>query len=212
MEQDPSSSSHDLRTEAQLRAVYGKASPTIRDKALPRMDAHVRRFISLSPFFCIGTGRPGMLADVSPRGGEPGFVQVLDDTHLAFPDRPGNNRLDTLTNIVHAPAVGLLFFIPGIEEMLRINGLATVTTDPALLERFTEDGRRARSVVRVEAREVYLHCTKALKRAELWNPEKQVPREALPTFGQMVRDQYGIKLPAAVLDFGLRQDARRNLY
>ena len=96
--------------------------------------------------------------------------------------------------------------------MLRINGLATVTIDPALLERFTEDGRRARSVVRVEAREVYLHCTKALKRAELWNPERQVPREALPTFGQMVRDQYGIKLPAAVLDFGLRQDARRNLY
>ena len=195
-----------------LRALYDPVRERSSKKEIPQLDAHARCFIGLSPFMVIGSGDALHGMDTSPRGGAPGFVRAPDAHTLLIPDAPGNNRLDTLTNIVHAPAVGLLFFIPGIEEMLRINGLATVTTDPALLERFTEDGRRARSVVRVEAREVYLHCTKALKRAELWNPERRVPREALPTFGQMVRDQYGIKLPAAVLDFGLRQDARRNLY
>jgi PPOX class probable FMN-dependent enzyme len=201
-----------LATDEALRQVYGQPSAGIRDKALPRMDGNVRAFIALSPFFCIGTGRPDALADVSPRGGEPGFVHVLDETTLAFPDRPGNNRLDTLTNLVHAPAVGLLFFVPGFEEMLRINGVASITIDEDLMQRFIQDGKRPRSVIVVETREVYLHCTKALKRAELWNPAKHVPRSALPSFGQMLREQYRIPLPAAVLDFGLRRDAKRNLY
>lgn len=201
-----------LRTEAELRAVYGEASPAIRDKALPRMDEHVRAFVALSPFFCIGTGRPDALGDVSPRGGTPGCVHVLDDTTLAFADRPGNNRLDTLTNLIHAPAVGLLFFVPGFEEMLRINGRAAITIDEGLMARFTQDGKKPRSVIVVETLEVYLHCTKALKRAELWDPDRKVPRSALPSFGQMLREQYRIPIPAAVLDFGLRRNARRNLY
>lgn len=201
-----------LRTEAELREVYGEASAAIRDKALPRMDDHVRAFIALSPFFCIGTGQADAMGDVSPRGGEPGFVHVLDDTTLAFPDRPGNNRLDTLTNLIHAPAVGLLFFVPGFEEMLRINGRASITVDEELMTRFTENGKRPRSVIVIETLEVYLHCTKALKRAELWNPARQVPRSAMPSFGQMLREQYRIPIPAAVLDFGLRRDAKRNLY
>jgi hypothetical protein len=202
----------ELRTEAALRTVYATPPRAVRDKALDHIDVHARSFIALSPFVCIGSSRPDGLADVSPRGGEPGFIHVLDDKRLALPDRPGNNRLDTLTNIVQAPAVGLLFFVPGIEEMLRVNGLAAITTDEQLMARFIVDGKRPRSVIVIEAREVYLHCTKALKRADLWNPSRHVPRTALPSFGQMIRDQLKTFIPARVIDFALRQDAKRNLY
>ena len=109
-----------IETEEALRAVYAKPATAVREKVLPRLDKHSRRFLELSPFFCIGSTQPDGLGDVSPRGGEPGFVHPLDDTHIAFPDRPGNNRLDTLTNMLHQPAVGLLFFLPGVDEMLRI--------------------------------------------------------------------------------------------
>src|SRR5262245_58481892 len=135
----------ELRTEVALRTVYAMPSKAVRDKALDHIDEHGRSFIALSPFVCIGSSRPDGLADVSPRGGEPGFIHVLDEKRLALPDRPGNNRLDTLTNIVHAPAVGLLFFVPGFEEMLRVNGLAAVTTEEQLMARFIADGKRPRS-------------------------------------------------------------------
>ncbi|MEJ0025036.1 MAG: pyridoxamine 5'-phosphate oxidase family protein [Rhizomicrobium sp.] len=203
---------HELRSEADLRTTYAEPSQGARDKALDHVDVHARAFIALSPFFCIGSSRPDDLADVSPRGGEPGFVHVLDAKRLAFPDRPGNNRLDTLTNIVRAPAVGLLFFIPGFDEMLRINGLATVSTAEDLMARFVVEGKRPRSVVVVAVRESYLHCTKALRRSDLWNPGKRVPRSALPSFGQMVKDQLKSIVPAKIIDFALDQDARKNLY
>lgn len=198
--------------EADLRTAYGEATEDIRNKALRSIDRHARRFIELSPFMCIGSSRPNDLPDVSPRGGEPGFVHVLDDTHLAFPDRPGNNRLDTLTNIMHAPAVGLLFFVPGVDEMLRINGRATLTRRPDLMHRFTHDGKPPRAVIVVEALEVYLHCAKALKRADLWNPEKRIARSALPTYGQMIKDQYRPPVPTDVIDKRLDEDAAENLY
>lgn len=201
-----------LDSEDALRGVYAKPARAVLDKTLDRLDEHACRIIALSPFFCIGSSRPDALADVSPRGGEPGFVHVLDETRLAFPDRPGNNRLDTLTNIVHAPAVGLLFFVPGMDEMLRVNGLASVSVDEALMARFVVDGKRPRSVTVVRVREVYLHCSKALKRADLWNPDKRVDRATLPTLGQMFRDQVKTVIPARVIDFALKQDAKRNLY
>jgi len=203
---------NDLESETALRGVYAKPPAAVVDKTMDRFDAHARSFIALSPFFCIGSSRPGALADVSPRGGEPGFAHVLDDFHLAFPDRPGNNRLDTLTNVVHEPGVGLLFFIPGIDEMLRVNGVARVSVDESLMQRFVVQDKRPRSVVVVQAREVYLHCSKALKRADLWNPDKRVPRSALPTLGQMFRDQVKTIFPAKLIDFALKQDAKRNLY
>lgn len=148
----------ELANEDDLRTVYPKPSDGAVNKQFDRLDPHSRRFVELSPFLCIGTSRPDGLADVSPRGGEPGFVHVLDDRHLAMPDRPGNNRLDTLTNITHAPAVGLLFFIPGFDEMLRINGLARVVTTPELMARFTAGDKPPRSVTVVEVKEVYFHC------------------------------------------------------
>lgn len=201
-----------IQSEQDLRASYGDATEDIRDKALRSLDCHARRFIELSPFMCIGSSRPGDLADVSPRGGEPGFVHVLDDTHIAFPDRPGNNRLDTLTNIMHSPAVGLLFFVPGVNEMLRVNGRASVTCRADLMQRFVYNGKPPRSVIVVETVEVYLHCAKALKRAELWNPAKQIVRSNLPTYGQMIKDQYRLPVTAAVIDTRLKEDASENLY
>ncbi len=201
-----------LADEKALRQVYAEPSRQVIDKAFPFLDKHSRRFIELSPFFCIGSSRPDGLGDVSPRGGEPGFVHVLDDVRLAFPDRPGNNRLDTLTNVTLNPAVGLLFFLPGVEEMLRLNGLAEVTTREDLMERFTHEGKRPRSVVVIEAKEVYFHCSKALKRSDLWNPDKRLPKGAFPTLGQIARDQFKTIIPAKVIDFALGQDAKKNLY
>lgn len=198
--------------ETALRTVYPKVSKPIRDKAIDYLDDFALTFLSLSPFFCIGTSRPDSLADVSPRGGEPGFVHALDSKRLAFPDRPGNNRLDTLTNVMHAPAVGLLFFIPGIDETLRINGTATVSVHEDLMSRFVMDGKRPRSVIVVDVVEVYLHCSKALKRSDLWNPDKRVARTRLPTWGEMLRNQGRAFVPAKLIDLVIGQDAKRNLY
>jgi PPOX class probable FMN-dependent enzyme len=201
-----------LKSETDLRTVYPQPGDGAVQKQLASLDPHSRRFIELSPFLCIGTSRPDGLADVSPRGGEPGFVHVLDETHLAMPDRPGNNRLDTLTNVAHSPAVGLLFFLPGFDEMLRVNGIAVTTTAPELMARFTVDGKPPRSVMTIEVKEVYLHCTKALKRSELWNTDRHVPRAVLPSFGQMLRDQMKLAVPAEAIDGALRKDERENLY
>lgn len=198
--------------EAALRTVYPQVSKPVRDKAIDYLDDFALKFIALSPFFCVGSSRPDSLADVSPRGGEPGFVHALGPKQLAFPDRPGNNRLDTLTNVMHAPAVGLLFFIPGIDETLRINGTATVSVHDDLMSRFVVDGKRPRSVIVVDVVEVYLHCSKALKRSDLWNPEKRVARSSLPTWGEMLRNQGRAFVPVKLIDFVIGQDAKRNLY
>lgn len=198
--------------EAALRNIYPQASKPVRDKAINYLDDFALKFISLSPFFCIGSSRPDSLADVSPRGGEPGFVHALDRRRLAFPDRPGNNRLDTLTNILHSPAIGLLFFIPGVDETLRINGTAGVSIQDDLISRFIVDGKRPRSVIVIDVVEVYLHCSKALKRSDLWNPDKRIARSNLPTWGEMLRNQGRAFVPARLIDFVIRQDAKRNLY
>jgi PPOX class probable FMN-dependent enzyme len=195
-----------------LRQIYAEPAKAVVEKAFPHLDKHSRRFLELAPFFCIGSSRPDGLGDVSPRGGEPGFVHAIDDAHIAFPDRPGNNRLDTLTNIMRQPAVGLLFFVPGVDEMLRINGLASVTTHEPLMQRFVHEGKRPRSVVLIEIREVYFHCSKALKRSDLWNPDKRLPKGGFPSLGQIARDQFKLLVPAKVIDFALGQDAKRNLY
>lgn len=201
-----------LNDETALREVYPGPSDGAVNKQLSQFDPHSRHFISLSPFLCLGTSRADGLADVSPRGGEPGFVHALNDTQLALPDRPGNNRLDSLTNIVHTPAVGLLFFVPGFEEMLRVNGVAESVTTPDLMERFTIDSKPPRSVLLIEVKEVYFHCTKALRRSALWNPDKHVARDTMPSFGQIMRDQMKLPMPAKIIDMALKKDAKDNLY
>jgi hypothetical protein len=200
-----------LQSEAELRAVYKQPSARAVAKAQPRLDRHARRFIELSPFFCMGSTGSG-LGDVTPRGGAPGFVHVLDDTCLAFPDRPGNNRLDALNNIIGNPAVGLLFFIPGFEDTLRVNGTARICTDTALMQRFTLQDKLPLSVIVIEVAEAYFHCTKALRRSALWDARSQVPRSDFPTMGEVYREQLQLELAAAEIDAGLEKNAREHLY
>lgn len=177
-----------LATAAQIREHY--ANPVERSvrKTLPALDRHMRRFISLSPLLCLGTSAEGG-ADVTPRGDSPGFVHVLDDRTLLIPDWPGNNRLDSFTNILSNPHVGLLFFVPGVDETLRVNGTAVLSVDPSLLARWNVAGRQPRAVLRVHVREAFLHCGKALLRAKLWRDDYKIDRAELPPYGQMLKDQ-----------------------
>lgn len=171
-----------------LRDCYPQPLERSLRKSLKTLDAHMRHFISLSPFLCLGTSGSGG-GDVTPRGDSPGFVHVLDEQTLLIPDWPGNNRLDSLTNVVANPNVGLLFFVPGVNETLRINGAAEITMEPALLERWTVNGKHPRSAMRVTVREAYLHCAKALMRSKLWEADYRIERKELPTYAQMLKDQ-----------------------
>lgn len=174
-----------------LRERYGVPSERAVLKEATSLQRWHKRFIELSPFLAISsTGKDGR-GDVSPRGEKPGFVQVLDDHTLAIPDRPGNNRIDTLTNIVTNPNVGLLFLLPGVNEILRVNGAAELRDDPELMERFTVNGKPPRLVVVVRVQEAYLHCAKALMRSSLWKPEAINPRSVMPSMGEMLHDQIG---------------------
>jgi uncharacterized protein len=202
----------DLTTEADLRTVYKQPGGGAVGKDIAQIDAHFAHFISLSPFLCMGTMGENGLCDVSPRGGEPGFVHVMDARTLAMPDRPGNNRLDSLGNITRNPGVGLLFFVPGFEDTLRVNGVARVTTDAELMVRFASDGKPPRSVMLIDVKEAYLHCVKAIKRAGLWTQETNVDRATFPTAGQVYRDQLKLEIPGEAIDASLAQDARDNLY
>lgn len=201
-----------LETEADLRAVYKQPSRGAVAKDIAHIDHYFRRFIEMSPFLCMGTTGPDGLGDVTPRGGEPGFVHVLDRIRLAMPDRPGNNRLDSLGNIVERPGVGLIFFIPGFEDTLRANGTARITRDEALMDRFIVNGKSPLSVIVIEVKEIYLHCGKSVRRAGLWNPQAQVDRSTFPTAGQIYRDQLALEKEVAAIDEVLNQDARDNLY
>lgn len=207
-----------IDSEERLREVYEQPSRGALTKVIDHVDRHCRDFIARSPFLCIGTTGADGIGDVSPRGDAPGFVQVLDDKHLAIPDRPGNNRLDTLTNIVRRGEVGLLFFIPGFEDTLRVNGSARLTTDAALLQRFVVRDRTPRAVVLVQVRQAYTHCAKSIKRAELWNPERHADRRTFPSLGEMLRDHLAItaQMPqtydVATIDAHVEKDARERLY
>src|SRR5690606_22910928 len=177
-----------IATETELRARFAPPSRLATLKQLDRLDHNCRRFIELSPLVCLATARPGGLADNSPRGDAPGFVKVLDERTLLIPDRPGNNRLDSMANIVHNPNVGLLFLIPGVNETLRVNGRARLVTRPDLLQRFEVRGRAPKIAIMVEVVEAFLHCSKALLRARLWQEDARVDRAVLPSLGRMIAD------------------------
>ena len=179
-----------------LKALYGTPGERALRKQLPSLDAHCRRFIALSPFVVLATSDASGAMDASPRGGAPGFVKVHASGDLLLPDASGNNRLDTLENIIATGQIGLLFLIPGVDETLRVNGHATVSTSPDLLAKFSHEARAPKAVVEVTVREAYLHCAKAMMRAKLWQASSQVERSALPTMGQMIKDQAGLDGPA----------------
>lgn len=191
---------------AQLRALYDPVRERSAKKELPELDAHCQRFIGLSPFVVLATHADSHQSaetvlstgcDASPRGGQPGFVNAPDAHTLLIPDAPGNNRLDTLENVAAGCAegvpgqawMGLLFLIPGVDETLRVNGVACLSTDAVDLARCTDERRTPKLVIRVRVRSAYLHCAKALMRSELWNPACHLDRSQLPSMAEMMRDQ-----------------------
>lgn len=177
-----------IESLAALRDLYPAAQERAVLKQLAALDVHALRFVALSPFLVIASGGVDGL-DASPRGGAPGFVVAPDEHTLLIPDSPGNNRLDTLQNIVSTAQVGLLFMIPGVDETLRVNGRAELRSDAALREACRDARRVPTLVIRVRVEACYLHCAKALMRSELWNPARQQPRECMPCLGEMLRDQ-----------------------
>lgn len=179
-----------------LRALYGPPSPRSLAKQLDHIDAHCRAFIALSPFLVLSTQGPDGLGDATPRGDHPGFVGVADEKTLIIPDRPGNSRVDSLSNLVERPGIGLLLLIPGFDETLRVNGTAVIEDDVALRTAHAINGRLPLTVLVVTVREAYLQCGKALMRSKLWAEESRVDRARLPTMGEMIRDQTSSAAPA----------------
>lgn len=206
---------HWITDLAALRAMFPATHELALKKSLDHLDSHARAFIARAPFLCIGTQGP-QGADVSPRGDPRGFVTVLDERTLLIPDRPGNNRLDTLTNILANPTVGLLFMVPGFDDTLRINGTARLTRDPALLGGLAVHDRVPSVAIMVAVQEVFLHCAKAFRRSGLWDPNQRQDRREMPSLVKMILDQTtGAPTDTSdqqQLDDQLEQDYRTSMY
>jgi len=201
-----------ITSPEQLSDVFDTTHEVAIRKELAGIDHHSRRFIERSPFVFIGSQDGNGNADVSPKGDLPGFVQVLDDKTLAVPDRPGNNRLDTWKNIIENPAVGLIFLIPGMNETLRINGEARLTTDPDLCAQMHVNNRPALAVMVVKVRQVYMHCAKAFIRSKLWSPETWPDRKEMPTLGEILKDQAELSATAREFDVLLDDAYQKTLW
>lgn len=178
-----------VTAEAELRLLYGEPSEIARRKDIGKLDAHCRAFIAHAPFVLIATAGADGRCDVSPKGDAPGFVHVLDDRHLAIPDRPGNRRLDGYANVLANPHVGLIFLVPGREDTLRVNGRAWITRDPELLARLTARGKTPQTAIGVEVEESFMHCAKAFKRSQLWEAPSWPPADAVASLAQVLLDQ-----------------------
>jgi PPOX class probable FMN-dependent enzyme len=176
---------HTMTTTAELEGMYAKPMETSLLKELDHIGPHYRALIESSPFVAMATSGPEGL-DCSPRGDAPGFVRIADEKTLMIPDRRGNNRIDSLRNIVRDPRVALLFLIPGVSETMRVNGRAALSTDPELLESFKVDGKAPRCVIVVTVERAYFQCAKAIVRSKLWDPAMHVARGKLATTGAMV--------------------------
>lgn len=173
-----------------VREIIGEPIPIVRNKEMPQLDKYCRQFIEMSPFLCLGTAsaEDGHI-DMSPRGDPPGFVQVLDDRTLLIPDRQGNQRVDSMLNITENSHVGLIFFLPGVEETLRIRGRVSITRDRELLDPLALNGKTPKLGLVVEIDQVFFQCAKALIRSKLWDPATPIKRSEFPSFAQISRDQ-----------------------
>jgi uncharacterized protein len=196
---------------ATLERLYGAPSEASIVKEVDHIHPIYRKLIEVSPFAVLATSGPGGL-DASPRGDGPGFVRVGDEKTLLLPDRRGNNRTDTLRNIVGDPRVALLFLIPGIGETLRVNGRASISIEPALLQRFAVEGKEPRSVLVIAVETVYFQCSRAVVRADLWNPEKHASRAALPSTGEILAALSNARLGGESYDRALPERVKATLY
>jgi PPOX class probable FMN-dependent enzyme len=194
-----------------LRALYGEINPLALIKVMPKLDEHSRAFIARSPFLVLATAHADGGVDASPRGDGPGFVAMLDDNTLLLPDRPGNHRVDSFSNILTHPGVGLLFFVPGLPETLRVNGTAQVTTDARLLEPLQVQGKVPEAGLLIAIQEVFFHCGKALIRSKLWDAGTQIKRSDFPSLGRIIAEQTRAVKPADA-DVAVENGYRNNLY
>jgi uncharacterized protein len=173
-----------------LKTIYPNPSPRVIAKARPEIDAHAEKFIAMSPFCVLATSGSDGSVDASPRGGNPGFIRVAGPNRLLMPDRPGNNRIDSFRNIVEGSGLmQLIFFVPGIDETLRVGGSGTLSAEPDLLASMEEFGKLPRAVLSIDVREAYFHCGKALMRSRLWSPDARVERSGFPSISQVIHDQ-----------------------
>jgi len=184
-----------IKTENELRELYGWAKGRAKSKVLNQLEKHSKNFIEQSPFFVMSTYDREGRVDASPRGGKPGFVKILDDNTLLFPDAKGNNRVDSLVNIVETGNIGCIFLIPGIDETLRINGTATISTKAAHIALFYEEKNPPKTCIEIKISEMFLHCAKALMRSELWSATNRVERPGFPTMGVMLNEQLNTDNP-----------------
>ncbi len=191
----------EITDSAELRALYGEPIQRSAAKALAKLDKHCRAFIELSPFCVLGTAAADGSADCSPRGDAPGFVQVIDNETLFLPDRLGNNRVDSMSNIVENPNVALIFLVPGMNETLRVNGQATICTDEAVLRAHEVNGKVPQSGLIIKVDETFLHCAKALMRSHLWDETRHIDRKSFPTLRTILGDQTGLPSPEVSDDY-----------
>ena len=208
---DPTIEEHRIADVATLERLYGTPAGAAVEKEIAYIHPHYRRLIGASPFVVLATCGPDGL-DTSPRGDPAGFVAVEDEHTVLIPDRRGNNRIDSLRNIIGNPHVALLFLIPGVGETLRINGRAIISIAPALLERFRMDGKLPRSVIVVNVDTVFFQCSRAIWRSKLWDPEQHIDRKSLPSLGTMIADISKSRIDAKTYDEGLYERLKSSLY
>jgi PPOX class probable FMN-dependent enzyme len=202
---------HQITTLEQLKAIYGEPVGNSLVKELDHVSDHYRSMIEASPFVVLATSGPEGL-DCTPRGDPPGFVRVVDRKTLMLPDRRGNNRVDSLRNLVIDPRIALLFLIPGVGETLRVNGRAVISTDPALCRSFAMEDKLPRSVIVVSAERVYFQCPKALVRSRLWDPSRHVDRKSLPSSGQILAAIRPGEIDAEALDRAYPERLKQTIY
>ena len=202
---------HRITDVGTLEKLYGVPSGAPVEKEIDYLHPHYQRLIAASPFFVLATGGPGGM-DASPRGDAPGFVVVEDEKTLLIPDRRGNNRVDSLRNIIANPRVALLFLVPGVGETLRVNGRAEICTDPALLERFGVEGKLPRSVLVVRVDTCFFQCARAIFRSKLWEADRHVERGSLPSLGTILSDVTRARFDGKEYDKGLYERLKSALY
>jgi PPOX class probable FMN-dependent enzyme len=199
-----------LKTVEELRAIYGEPHARSVAKETSYLNAQYQAFVKASPFVVLASSGEGGL-DCSPKGDAPGFVRIIDERMLAVPDRPGNNRIDNLLNIIADSRVSLLFIVPGIGETLRVNGRAEISNDPELLQSFAVNGKPPRTVLIVSIEAVYFHCSKALVRSKLWDPAQHIARGEMPSAGAMIA-AVSEEFDAAAYDRELPERVKKSLY
>ena len=200
-----------VASDDELVALYGLPVEAVTNKIIDRLDEHCRDFVARAPFVLVATADGAGNCDVSPKGGMPGFVHVLDERRLAIPDAPGNKLVFSLRNVLATRRVGLLFLIPGLEETLRVNGRACLTRDPVLLEQLAGADKPPKVAIGVEVEEAFLHCAKAFKRSALWRPGEWPDREGLASPAQIWRDHMALDMTTQEVEEFVNDDYANNL-